>query len=164
MKTMENETIEARVRRFLKFAGVGQLLLKESVGSARALEILRAIDVSSLLRCPSARRYSCLREIRYDFGTLIANPANYLEGINDREFSGTYQQLRHNDEITHKLVLENNLFFNLPQQILFMARLQYLAAEGLSEHMKRLPARYHIRWQTTYETQNRYCAIETSQN
>ena len=54
---MENETIEARVRRFLKFAGVGQLLLKESVGSARALEILRAIDVSSLLRCPSARKY-----------------------------------------------------------------------------------------------------------
>jgi len=163
---MENETIEARVRRFLKFAGVGQLLLKESVGSARALEILRAIDVSSLLRCPSARKYDWhIGDRKYDFALLIKNPLDYLEGIEDSSFSGTYKQIVHRDvALTHILVLDNQIRFNIPQGILFDARVLYLRREGLPDPVGKSPARYNIRWQTTYETQNRYCAIETSQN
>ncbi len=167
---MDNETIEVKVRRFFKFAGVDQLIDKESVGNDRALEILRGIDRSSILGDSTAMYGWQIHEQRYvniisnldvlydnlisNLERLIDHNIYYLGPIGVHKFCGTYKQLMNKEGIlTHQLFLENNLI-----DVILARTIGYRDDKMFQEILAMLPpkqvvypATYHIRWQTKYE-------------
>ena len=135
---MKNESMEARIRKFLRYVGFDQIIHEESVKSTRALEILRGINMNSILEsyCPQVLRHDrWLGTSDDDFRQFIEDPASYLVGIKEINYIGTYKQYLNDwdeDEIvvTHKLNLSNYAFFN-KSKTLSEENFKYLRTENL---------------------------------
>lgn len=131
-------TIEAKVRKLFKFVGVKQLIRKEIVLNGKVQDILKNIDMDSLVGDASAKRnvFNWSRN-SYNFKPFVKEQIQYFRTTSGSYFDGKYKQLlSKNGILTHKLYLNNDSYFNRVSTSLFTGW---------------CPIYYEFTWQTNYK-------------